>query len=104
MAKPNLQQLLDNAKGESSTNAAPRTAQTVKPGMAVVDATAKVRQVHKPGEVNISGYFPSEVKAALRMVQAKSGNNVKECLSEALGDLFRKYNVPVPVALEESRA
>jgi hypothetical protein len=55
----------------------------------------KTRQIHKEGEVNISAYFPAEVKASLRMVQAKTGNNVKECLAEALRDLFKKYNVPI---------
>ncbi len=69
---------------------------------ATVDAP-KARQIHKAGEVNISAYFPAEVKASLRMVQAKTGNNVKECLAEALGDLFRKYNVPVSVELREGR-
>lgn len=59
----------------------------------------KVRRIHKEGEVNISAYFPPEVKASLRMVQAKTGNNVKECLAEALRDLFRKHNVPVTVEL-----
>lgn len=59
----------------------------------------KPRQIHKPGEVNISAYFPAEVKASLRMVQAKTGYNVKNCLAEALRDLFRKHNVPVSVDL-----
>ena len=63
----------------------------------------KVRQIHKEGEVNISAYFPAEVKASLRLVQAKTGNNVKECLAEALRDLFRKHNVPVAVELEEGQ-
>jgi hypothetical protein len=63
----------------------------------------RTRQIHKEGEVNISAYFPAEVKASLRMVQAKTGNNVKECLAEALRDLFRKYNVPVAVDLREGR-
>lgn len=63
----------------------------------------KVRQIHKEGEVNISAYFPAEVKASLRMVQAKTGNNVKECLAEALRDLFRKHNVPVSVELERGQ-
>jgi len=70
--------------------------------IATIDAP-KVRQIHKEGEVNISAYFPADVKASLRMVQAKTGNNVKECLGEALGDLFRKHNVLVPVELEEGR-
>lgn len=61
------------------------------------------RQIHKPGEVNISAYFPAEVKASLRMVQAKTGYNVKDCLAEALRDLFQKHNVPVSVELCEGR-
>ncbi len=61
------------------------------------------RQIHKAGEVNISAYFPAEVKASLRIVQAKTGNNVKDCLAEALRDLFRKYNVPGSIELGEGR-
>ena len=53
------------------------------------------RAIHKPGEVNISAYFPAEVKAALRHVQAKTGKNIKDCLAEALQLLFRKHNVPL---------
>lgn len=63
----------------------------------------KTRQIHKAGEVNISAYFPAEVKASLRMVQAKTGYNVKDCLAEALRDLFRKHSVPVSVELGEGR-
>lgn len=63
----------------------------------------KPRQIHKAGEVNISAYFPAEVKASLRMVQAKTGNNVKDCLAEALRDLFRKHDVPVSADLAEGR-
>lgn len=63
----------------------------------------KPRQIHKAGEVNISAYFPAEVKASLRMVQAKTGYNVKDCLAEALRDLFRKHNVPVSAELGEGR-
>ena len=70
--------------------------------IATMDAP-KVRPIHKEGEVNISAYFPAEVKASLRMVQAKTGNNVKECLAEALRDLFRKHNVPVSVKRGEGR-
>jgi hypothetical protein len=63
----------------------------------------KARQIHKEGEVNISAYFPAKVKASLRMVQAKTGNNIKECLAEALLDLFKKYNVPVSTEQEKGR-
>jgi len=63
----------------------------------------KVRQIHKAGEVNISAYFPAEVKASLRMVQAKTGNNVKDCLAEALRDLFKKYNVSASIELDKGQ-
>lgn len=63
----------------------------------------KARQIHKAGEVNISAYFPAEVKASLRMVQAKTGYNLKDCLAEALRDLFTKHNVPVSLELGEGR-
>ena len=63
----------------------------------------KSRHIHKPGEVNISAYFPAEVKASLRIVQAKTGYNVKDCLAEALRDLFRKHNVPLSADLGEGR-
>jgi predicted lipid-binding transport protein (Tim44 family) len=68
-----------------------------------VKVVPKTRQIHKAGEVNISAYFPADVKASLRMVQAKTGYNVKSCLAEALRDLFRKHNVPVSVELGEGR-
>ena len=81
------------AAAESGPDAGGRTT-TIAP---------KARQIHKAGEVNISAYFPAEVKASLRMVQAKTGYNVKDCLAEALRDLFRKHNVPVSVELGEGR-
>ena len=98
MAKPNLQQLLTSSKARDA-GAAPMKA-TAKTKAATTEAP-KVRQIHKVGEVNISAYFPAEVKASLRMVQAKTGSNVKGCLAEALRDLFRKHNVPVSVELGE---
>jgi hypothetical protein len=102
MAKPNLQQLLNSAKDEPSASS--RAPKTVNAAIANEDSAPAVRQVHKPGEVNISAYFPPEVKAALRMAQAKTGKNVKQCLAEALQDFFRKHNVPVSIPLEELRS
>ncbi len=105
MAKQRLQPLLKSTNDERTVATPVRTAAKVE-----IDATAitsvstpKVRQIHKEGEVNISAYFPAQVKASLRMVQAKTGNNVKDCLGEALRDLFRKHNVPVYVELGEGR-
>jgi hypothetical protein len=77
----------------------------IKLGPAIEQPTAapKARQIHKEGEVNISAYFPAEVKACLRMVQAKTGNNVKDCLGEALRDLFKKHDVHISVELGKGR-
>jgi hypothetical protein len=46
------------------------------------------------GKVNVTGYFPPEVKASLRLVQAKRGGTIQDILAEALNDLFSKYRVP----------
>jgi len=91
----------NNAKAKSGTGKRGRGAQNGAAG-ATVD-TPKTRQIHKAGGVSISAYLPAEVKASLRIVQAKTGDIVKECLAEALGDIFRKYNAPVSVALREGR-
>jgi hypothetical protein len=95
MAKSNLQQLLNDAKSTTLSKPSAKIAP-----VAHDEGPAPKRLVHKPGEVNISAYFPAEVKAALRLVQAKTGNNVKQCLAEALTDYFRKHNVPVTMPIE----
>jgi hypothetical protein len=97
MQKPNLQQLLNEAQSDTTTHKLPPSAK-IAPAGEQLRKTKRV--VHKPGEVNISAYFPAEVKSALRLVQAKTGNNVKQCLAEALADYFRKHNVPVTVPLD----
>jgi peptidoglycan hydrolase-like protein with peptidoglycan-binding domain len=51
-------------------------------------------QICREGRVNVTGYFPPEVKASIRLVQAKRGGNQQDILAEALNDLFAKYNVP----------
>ena len=64
------------------------------PPQAVADPkVSRANPGRLPSDVNISAYFPAEVKAALRIVQAKTGKNVKQLLGEALNDIFRKYNV-----------
>ncbi len=72
-----------------------RTAPDVMPPQqAAADPKAsRANPGRSPSDVNISAYFPAEVKAALRIVQAKTGKNVKQLLGEALNDIFRKYNV-----------
>jgi hypothetical protein len=97
MQKPNLQQLLNEAQSDTTPH---KLAKIAPAGEQLRKNEPPKRVVHKPGEVNISAYFPAEVKSALRLVQAKTGNNVKQCLAEALADYFRKHNVPVTVPLD----
>jgi hypothetical protein len=94
MPKNTLADLLDKQPTEKSL--ADHTV-TKKSGKRKQQAA---RIVHKPGDKNISAYFPPEVKAALRHVQAKTGKNIKGCLAEALQMLFRKHNVAVTVSEE----
>jgi hypothetical protein len=68
-----------------------------------VTTLRRTRQIHKTCEVNISAYFPAEVNCSLRMLQAKIGCKLEDCLAEALGDLFRVRNVPVAIKLGEGR-
>jgi predicted lipid-binding transport protein (Tim44 family) len=105
VAKASLQQLRNSAKSKGKGAAPVKAAAKAKtePAAAAPAEAPRVRQIHKVGEVNISAYFPAQVKASLRMVQAKTGNNVKDCLAEALRDLFRKHNVPASVELGEGR-
>ena len=105
MTKQRLQPLRDSSKDQSAVTTPVRTVVKRKYDAAAIRSmdAPKVRQIHKEGEVNISAYFPAEVKASLRMVQAKTGNNVKDCLAEALRDLFTKHDVPVSVEFGKGR-
>ena len=60
--------------------------------------------VSREGKVNVSAYFPSEVKASLRLVQAKRGGKVQDLLAEALNLLFAKYNVPEAAPMSEKNS
>jgi multidrug efflux pump subunit AcrA (membrane-fusion protein) len=59
-------------------------------------------QPSRMGKVNVTGYFPPEVKASLRLVQAKRGGTIQDILAEALNDLFAKYRVPESAPRERS--
>ncbi len=64
-------------------------------------ATAPRAGTGRAGLTNITGYFPMPVKDSLRMCQIKTRKNFQELLEEALTDLFRKHNVPVPRVSEQ---
>ena len=56
----------------------------------------------RDGKTNITGYFFPAWKNALRLVQIQTGKNFQGLLEEALIDLFRKHNVPVPTDKQEN--
>jgi len=94
MARTGLQAALrSSAKG-----APPTQADSLKPEFAERLAV----QPSRVGKVNITGYFPPEVKASLRLVQAKRGGTIQDILAEALNDLFAKYRVPESAPRERS--
>lgn len=78
------------AKLQQSQLAVDPTATKNQPAPAAVPSMAQSRA----GKVNISAYFPPEVKSSLRLVQAKRGGKVQDLLAEALNMLFAKYGVP----------
>jgi hypothetical protein len=65
-----------------------------------VSVGAATPAASREGKINVSAYFPPEVKASLRLVQAKRGGKVQDLLAEALNLLFAKYNVPETAPLE----
>ena len=54
--------------------------------------------------MNVSAYFPPEVKSSLRLVQAQRGGTVQDLLAEALNLLFAKHNVPQAAPTEQDSA
>jgi hypothetical protein len=87
MARTGLQAALRNsAKGAPPVPEASRA----KPE----PAERQAGQPSRAGKTNVTGYFPPEVKASLRLVQARRGGTIQDILAEALNDIFAKYGVP----------
>jgi hypothetical protein len=87
MARPGLQAALRN-----SAKGAPRPSEAAPPKQEPTERPAS--QPSRIGKTNVTGYFPPEVKASLRLVQARRGGTIQDILAEALNDLFAKYGVP----------
>ena len=100
MARPSIQAAVER-KQQAERPATPPESWSVEP------RSAKVRPppaANREGKVNVSAYFPSEVKASLRLVQAKRGGKVQDLLAEALNLLFAKYNVPESAPMSEKKS
>ena len=84
MAKrPSIQAKLQNSQPAADS-----------PQVQPAPAGAPSKTQSRVGKVNVSAYFPPEVKSSLRLVQAKRGGKIQDLLAEALNMLFTKYGVP----------
>ena len=95
MARTGLQAALrSSAKGAPSAPkpSAPKPEPAERPSI----------QPSRAGKTNVTGYFPPEVKASLRLVQARRGGTIQDILAEALNDLFAKYGVPESAPREQA--
>lgn len=71
------------------------------PEPAPASASAR-KQPGRAGKVNVTGYFAPSVKSSFRMIQtAHPEKTIQGLLTEALNDLFAKYNVPQTAHLEK---
>jgi hypothetical protein len=60
------------------------------------------KQPSRAGKVNVTGYFAPAVKSSFRMIQtAHPEKTIQDLLTEALNDLFAKYNVPQTAHLDK---
>lgn len=79
--------------------------EAISPLAANESATLKTAAVKpsREGKTNITGYFAPAWKNSLRLIQIKTGNTFQASLEEALADLFRKHNVPIPPTNEQAK-
>ena len=94
MAKPGLQAALRSSAARQARGASAPAAAPAPPPASPEAAERPAGQPSRTGKINVTGYFPPEVKASLRLVQARRGGTLQDILAEALNDLFVKYGVP----------
>ena len=94
MAKPSLQAALRSSAARQARGASAPAAAPALPPVRPEAAERPAGQPSRTGKINVTGYFPPEVKASLRLVQARRGGTLQDILAEAINDLFVKYGVP----------
>jgi hypothetical protein len=92
MSRPSILEAVDRKRQPAEKPAA-----TIAP---TAPRAAAEAAASREGKINVSAYFPPEVKSSLRLVQAKRGGKVQDLLAEALNLLFAKYNVPESAPLQ----
>lgn len=83
-----MQAQLERIQGRNAANNS-----TAK--MEVTATDRKEATGSRDGKAHIGAYLDPAYRKSLRMVQAQTDQDLQQLLSEALNDLFRKYNVPV---------
>ena len=89
----NLQQALRQSTGKSKTTPEPSLSASPTP----IEKRENPRKPPSRAEqVSISAWMHPDFKSSLRLVQARKGRNatLQDLMSEALNDLFVKYDVP----------
>lgn len=99
MSRPSIQAAVDRKRQQSERPLARVEAEPTQASESSVQVP-----ISREGKVNVSAYFPAEVKASLRLVQAKRGGKVQDLLAEALNLLFAKYNVPESAPMNEKHS
>jgi hypothetical protein len=94
MARPGLQAALRNSAAGQARGAPTPAAAAVSSPARPEAPERPASQPSRTGKTNVTGYFPPEVKASLRLVQARRGGTLQDILAEALNDVFVKYGVP----------
>jgi hypothetical protein len=71
----------------------------VRPNLAPVEqvpspAVPAEKGASRSGKVHVGAWLSPAYKTSLRMIQVKSDKDFQKLISEALNDLFAKYDVP----------
>ena len=90
--KPNKMQMLQQML-EASTGKEPKRPNPPPPDERPVSPS---RTPSRAGQVNLTVWLDADFKTNLRLVQARKGSSAKlqDIVTEALNDLFVKYDVP----------
>jgi hypothetical protein len=79
-----LQKALE--RGSNTSAAAGRPEPVTQPG--------GYRAPSRANKTPITAYLPLDFKTSLRLIQARENRSIQALISEALNDLFAKYQVP----------
>jgi hypothetical protein len=80
-----LKSALETASGKARPSVAPADQAPAAPAE---------KGASRSGKIHVGAWLPAEYKTSLRMIQVKTNHDFQRLISEALNDLFAKYDVP----------